>query len=312
MPKIAIIGAGNVGTTIAYTIQLRGLVTEIVLVDINQELVQGQVMDLNHGLFFVRPIHIYAGSYADCKDADVIVVTAGTRQKKGESRLQLVNRNAQICKWIVDKIEPHNSKGIFLIVTNPVDIMTQVVIEYSGLPKHQVIGSGTVLDSARFRYFLSRNCQVDTRNIHAYVIGEHGDSEVILWSQVHIAGTPLDIFCKQCAVACNSLVNKEKIAEAVRHSAYHIIEAKGATNYGVSLAVRRILEAIIRDENSVLTVSTWLSGQYGFSDICLSVPCIINRKGVAQVIETPLDKSEEENLVRSAEILKDTNQKRLK
>ncbi len=215
MSKIAIIGAGDVGTTIAYTIQLRGLVTEVVLVDINHELVQGQVMDLNHGLFFVRPVHIYAGTYADCTDADVIVVTAGTRQKPGESRLQLVNRNAQLCKWIVEKIEPHKSKGVFLIVTNPVDIMTQVVIEHTGLPKHRVIGSGTVLDSARFRYLLSRNCQVDTRNIHAYVIGEHGDSEVILWSQVHIAGTPLDIFCKQCAVACNSIVNREKIAEAV-------------------------------------------------------------------------------------------------
>jgi len=304
MSKIAIIGAGDVGTTIAYTIQLRGLVTEVVLVDINHELVQGQVMDLNHGLFFVRPVHIYAGTYADCTDADVIVVTAGTRQKPGESRLQLVNRNAQLCKWIVEKIEPHKSKGVFLIVTNPVDIMTQVVIEHTGLPKHRVIGSGTVLDSARFRYLLSRNCQVDTRNIHAYVIGEHGDSEVILWSQVHIAGTPLDIFCKQCAVACNSIVNREKIAEAVRHSAYHIIEAKGATNYGISLAVRRILEAIIRDENSVLTVSTWLSGQYGFSDICLSVPCIINRTGVAQVIETPLAKSEEASLVNSAKLLR--------
>jgi len=304
MSKIAIIGAGDVGTTIAYTIQLRGLVTEIVLVDINRELVQGQVMDLNHGLFFVRPVHIYAGTYADCTDADVIVITAGTRQKPGESRLQLLARNAQLCKWVVDKIEPHNSKGLFLIVTNPVDIMTQVVIKHSGLPKHRVIGSGTVLDSARFRYFLSRNCRVDTRNIHAYVIGEHGDSEVILWSQVHISGTPLDIFCKQCAVACNATLNKNKIAEAVRHSAYHIIEAKGATNYGISLAVRRILEAIIRDEHSVLTVSTWLSGQYGLSDICLSVPCIINRTGVAQVIETPLAKSEEASLVNSAKLLR--------
>ncbi len=308
MSKIAIIGAGDVGTTIAYTIQLRGLVTEVVLVDINQEIVRGQVMDLNHGLFFVRPIHMYAGNYADCTDADVIVLTAGTRQKPGESRLQLVNRNARLCKEIVDKIDPHTCKGILLVVTNPVDIMTRVVIEHSGLPKHRVMGSGTVLDSARFRYLLSRNCQVDTRNIHAYVIGEHGDSEVILWSQVHIGGTPLDTFCKQCAVACNAMVNKEKIAESVRKSAYHIIEAKGATNYGISLAVRRILEAIIRDEHSVLTVSTWLSGHYGFNDICLSVPCIINRTGVAQVIETPLAKNEEASLVNSAEQLRRAHQ----
>jgi L-lactate dehydrogenase len=303
MSKIAIIGAGDVGTTIAYTVQLRGLATEIVLVDVNHELVQGQVMDLNHGLFFVRPVHIYAGDYADCTDADVIVLTAGARQKPGESRLQLVSRNARLCKEIVEKIDYHNFKGIFLIVTNPVDVMTRVIIEYSGLPHHRVIGSGTVLDSARFRYCLSRNCQVDARNVHAYVIGEHGDSEVLLWSQAHIGGTPLEVFCKQCAVACNTAVNREKIDEAVRRSAYHIIEAKGATNYGISLAVRRILEAIIRDEHSMLTVSTWLSGNYGLSDICLSVPCIISRAGVTQVIETRLDSREEALLVTSAEIL---------
>ncbi len=306
MSKIAIIGAGDVGTTIAYTVQLRGFATEIVLVDSNRERAQGQVMDLNHGLFFVRPVHIYAGDYADCRDADVIVLTAGARQKPGENRLQLVNRNAQICEAIVEKIDPGAYAGIFLVVTNPVDIMTRVVIECSGLPRHRVMGSGTVLDSARFRYCLSRNCQVDARNIHAYVIGEHGDSEVLLWSQVHIGGTPLDVFCRQCAVACNAVVNKEKIAEAVRRSAYHIIEAKGATTYGISLAVRRILEAIVRDEHSVLTVSTWLDGHYGCSDICLSVPCIVNRSGVGQVIETRLDRSEEALLVNSAEIVKNT------
>jgi L-lactate dehydrogenase len=304
MLKVAIIGAGDVGTTIAYTLQLSGLVTEIVLVDINQELAQGHAMDMNHGLFFVSPVHIYAGKYSDCSNADVIIVTAGARQKTGESRLQLVGRNVQICRSIVEQIKPYNSEGVFLIVTNPVDTITQVVIEYSGLPKYRVLGSGTVLDSARFRYFLSRNCHVDARNVHAYVVGEHGDSEVFLWSQVRIAGTPLEIFCKSCANECNS-INKERIAEAVRNSAYHIIEAKGATNYGVSLAVRRIVEAVIRDESSVLTVSTWLGGEYGLDGICLSVPCIINRKGVKQVVETSLDQSEEEGIKKSAEILRD-------
>lgn len=303
MPKIAIIGSGDVGTTIAYTLQLSGLITEIVLIDTNQELVQGQVMDMNHGLFFVPPVHIYSGDYSDSGDADVIIITAGTRQKTGESRLELVDRNAQICRTIIEQIKPYNSKGVFLIVTNPVDIMTQVVIEYSGLPKHQILGSGTVLDSARFRYYLSRNCHVDARNVHAYVIGEHGDSEVFLWSQVRIAGTPLEIFCKKCAIACNS-IDKKMIVESVKNSAYHIIEAKGATNYGVSLAVRRITEAVIRDENSVLAVSTWLGGGYGLDEVCLSVPCIINQKGIAQIVETKLNQSEENDLKKSAEILR--------
>ncbi len=304
MSKIVIIGAGDVGTTIAYTLQLSGLVTEIVLVDINKDLAQGHVMDMNHGLFFVPPVHIYSGDYSDCGNADVIIVTAGARQKTGESRLELVDRNAQICRSIIEQIKPYNSEGVFLIVTNPVDIMTQVVVEHSGLSKHQILGSGTVLDSARFRYYLSRNCHVDARNVHAYVVGEHGDSEVFLWSQVRIAGTPLEIFCKKCVVECNS-IDKESVAEAVKNSAYHIIEAKGATNYGVSLAVRRITEAVIRDENSVLTVSTWLGGEYGLDDICLSVPCIINRKGIAQIVETQLNQSEKNDLKKSAEILRD-------
>lgn len=304
MPKVAIIGAGDVGTTIAYTLQISGLATEIFLIDINQKLAQGQVMDMNHGLFFVSPVHLSAGDYPDCSNADVIVITAGARQKSGESRLELVDRNAKICRSVVDHIKPHNSSAVLLVVTNPVDVMTQVVINHSGLPRYQVMGSGTVLDSARFRYVLSRHCHVDARNVHAYVMGEHGDSEVLLWSQVRMAGTPLEAFCTKCVYRCNS-IDKEGITETVRDSAYHIIEAKGATNYGVSLAVRRILEAIIRDENSVLTVSTWLDGEYGLDNICLSAPCIINRRGIGRIVETTLDKNEERDLEKSAETIRD-------
>ena len=305
MPKIAIIGAGDVGTTIAYTLQISGLVTEIVLIDINQKLAQGQIMDMNHGLFFVPPVYLTAGNYSDCKSSDVIIITAGARQKTGESRMSLVERNATICRSIFDEIRPYNRTAVFLIATNPLDVITQVVIKHSDLPRHQVIGSGTVLDSARFRYIISQHCHVDARNVHAYIIGEHGDSEVILWSQVRIGGTPLKEFSKESTYACDP-IDKESITKDIRNSAYHIIEAKGATNYGVSLAVQRIVEAIIRDENSVLTVSTLLNGEYGLDDVCLSVPCIINRKGIKSIVETTLDQSEEKALKKSAEIIRDT------
>jgi len=305
MPKIAIIGAGDVGTTIAYTLQISGIVTEIVLIDINQKLAQGQIMDMNHGLFFVPPVYLTAGNYSDCRSSDVIIITAGARQKTGESRMSLVERNATICRSIFDEIRPYNSTAVFLIATNPLDVITQVVIKHSDLPKHQVIGLGTVLDSARFRYIISQYCHVDARNVHAYVIGEHGDSEVILWSQVRIGGTPLKEFSKESTYACDP-IDKESVTKDIRNSAYHIIEAKGATNYGVSLAVRRIVEAIIRDENSVLTVSTLLNGEYGLDDVCLSVPCIINRKGIKSIVETTLDQSEEKALEKSAEIISDT------
>ena len=305
MPKIAIIGAGDVGTTIAYTLQISGLVTEIVLIDINQKLAQGQIMDMNHGLFFVPPVYLTAGNYSDCRSSDVIIITAGARQKTGESRMSLVERNATICRSIFDEIRPYNSTAVFLIATNPLDVITQVVIKHSDLPRHQVIGLGTVLDSARFRYIISQYCHVDARNVHAYVIGEHGDSEVILWSQVRIGGTPLKEFSEESTYACDP-IDKESVTKDIRNSAYHIIEAKGATNYGVSLAVRRIVEAIIRDENSVLTVSTLLNGECGLDDVCLSVPCIINRKGIKSIVETTLDQSEEKALKKSAEIIRDT------
>jgi L-lactate dehydrogenase len=293
-----------VGTTLAYTLQITGVATEIILIDSNRELAEGQVMDMNHGLPFVPPVHIHAGEYPDCKGADVIVITAGARQKPGETRLELVDRNAQICKSIVDNIMLYTSEALLLVVTNPVDIMTYVVVKRSGLPSHKVIGSGTVLDTARFRYFLSLHCSIDTHNVHAHVIGEHGDSEVLLWSQVRMAGTSLELFCSNCAYGCAPL-NKTEITETVKNSAYHIIEAKGSTNYGVALAVTKIIESVIRDENSVLTVSIMLGGEYGINECCLSIPCIVNKKGVSRIVKTELDQTEENNLKQSAQILKD-------
>jgi L-lactate dehydrogenase len=303
MPKVVIVGAGSVGTTLAYTLQITGLATEIVLIDRNHELAEGQAMDMSHGLPFVPPVHIRAGEYPDCKGADVIVLTAGAHLKPGETRLDLVDRNARIVKSIIDSIRPHTREALFLVVTNPVDIMTYVAVKHSGLPPHQVIGSGTVLDSARFRYLLGRHCHVDTHNVHAYVIGEHGDSEVLLWSQVRMAGTSMELFCEHCTGQCASL-DKTEITEAVKNSAYHIIEAKGSTNYGVALAVTKIVESVIRDENSVLTVSMMLNGEYGIDECCLSVPCIVNKKGVSRIVETEMDRTERNDLNQSTEVLR--------
>ncbi|MBC7185851.1 MAG: L-lactate dehydrogenase [Calditrichaeota bacterium] len=303
MPKIAIIGVGDVGATIAYTAQMAAIATELVLIDLNADKARGEALDMNHGLFFTGPMKIRAGDVADCRDAAAVVIAAGARQKPGETRLQLVKRNADICASIARQLGSVCPQAAIVVTTNPVDVMTYVVQKAAGVPPHQVLGSGTVLDSARFRFALSQACQVDPRNVHAYVIGEHGDSEVFLWSSVNMAGVPLAKFCKGCARACTSGF-REKIEESVRNSAYHIIGAKGYTNYGVSQAVLRILGAILRDEHSLLTVSTLLNGQYGLHDICLSVPCVVGRRGVVRVIETELAEAERVALHRSAEVIR--------
>jgi L-lactate dehydrogenase len=303
MSKIAVIGVGDVGSTLAYTLELSGLATEITLIDINKKTAKGHALDMNHGLFFTPPVKIYAGDYSDCKGAKVIVFAAGARQKKDETRLELVQRNAKICESIVKEIKPYVKDAILLITTNPVDVMTYTVLKKSKLSYNQVLGSGTVLDSARFRYTLSQKCGVDARNVHAYVIGEHGDSEVFLWSSVNISGIPLKSLCKGCQNECNGVIYSQ-IEETVKKSAYHIIEAKGFTNYGVSLAVLRILGAILRNENSILTVSTFLNDKYGLRDVCLSVPCLVNSKGVERVIEAPLSSDESKDLKNSGEVLK--------
>jgi L-lactate dehydrogenase len=305
--KVVIVGAGDVGSTFAYALMQSGLADEIALLDVNRDHARGQVLDLLHGLPFSRPTTIHVGDASDYADAHVVVVTAGSKQKPDESRLDLLQRNASIINSIMDDICGQSSRAIVVMVSNPVDILTHVALAHSGWPRERIIGSGTVLDSARFRYLLSEHCGVATRNIHAYVLGEHGDSEVAAWSMTHIAGMPIDDYCVVCR-KCDAdwLGEREQIARAVRESAYHIINYKGATYYAIGLALVRIVGAILRNERGVLTVSTRLDGEYGLDDVCLSVPCILSRQGVERIITAELSDSEQEALGHSADVLKKT------
>jgi L-lactate dehydrogenase len=302
MPKVSVIGVGDVGATTAYTLQISGLATEIVLVDVNREKAAGHAADMNHGLFFTPPANIRAGDYLDCVGSDLIAITAGARQKPGETRLELIRRNATLCTSIIRGLQPYIGEAKLLMISNPVDVMTYVALEASNLSPHRIWGSGTVLDSARFRYELSCWCKVDPRNVHAYIIGEHGDSEVFLWSQVCVGTMPLETFCKGCERKCTSDKRRE-IEDKVRQSAYHIIEAKGYTNYGVSLVVLRITEAVLRNEMSLLTVSTLLQGEYGLQNLCISVPCLVGANGIERVLETSLADDEQEGLMNSAQVI---------
>ena len=298
-PKVVIVGTGQVGSTFAFTLMVSGLATSIVLIDQNTERAEGHVMDLNHGLSFVQPSRIYVGDYSDCKDADIVVVTAGAGQKPGETRLDLVRKNTDIIPDIVR----YNPRTL-LIVSNPVDVLTYVALKVSQYPMNRVIGSGITLDTARFRYLLSRHCGVDARNIHAYIIGEHGDSEVPVWSQANIAGVSLRQYCPVCRRKCLES-EREEIFNQVKNAAYEIIEKKGATYFAIGLAIVRIVGSILRDENSVLTVSSLVDGYYNIGDVCFSVPSILNRNGLSRTLKIALDESEIKKLQASAAVLKD-------
>lgn len=298
--KIGIIGAGRVGATVAYTLMLSGLATELVLVDVDQGRAEGEAMDLADGTAFTGPIRIYAGEYADLNDADIVVVCAGASQRPGESRLDLVQRNYRVLGEVLTPLMGHWTDGVLLIVTNPVDVLTYAAFKISGLPASKVIGSGTVLDSARFRHLLSLHARADVRNVHAYVVGEHGDSEVFLWSKATIAGVAIDEFCRYRGIP---EPDREYIAARVRRAAAEIIARKGATNYAVSLAVRRIVEAILHDQHSILTVSGLLEGLYGLSGTCISLPSVVGSGGRQQVLELPLDDAEREALYKSVQVL---------
>jgi L-lactate dehydrogenase len=300
--KVVIVGAGQVGATFAFALMASGLAGSIVLIDQAAERAEGHVMDLNHGLSFVQPCQIYAGDYSDCADASVVVITAGASQKPGETRLDLSQRNADIFKSMIPQIVQYHPK-MLVIVSNPVDVLTYVTLKISQYPENKVIGSGTVLDTARFRYLISKNCQVDARNVHGYIIGEHGDSEVPVWSQVNIGGVPFRDYCSVCRKHCAGN-EREEIFNQVRSAAYEIIKRKGATTFAIGLALLRIVGSILRDENSVLTVSTLLDGYYGIGDVCLSVPVILNRKGVSRTLDIVLDESEIEKLRASGKVLK--------
>lgn len=301
--KVVVVGAGSVGTSYIYALLQTGLASEIALVDLDAHRVEGEVMDLSHGLPFVPPVSVKAGHYADCADARLIVVTAGAKQTPGQSRIELIQKNADIIKSICGQIESQNPTAVVLMVSNPVDTLTQVALRCLSLPRTKVIGSGTVLDSARFKYLLSRYCEIDARNVHAYILGEHGDSEVPAWSMTHVAGIPIERYCETCHV-CDYPKHHKEIAEQVRNSAYHIIDYKGSTYYGIGLSLLRITAAILRNERSVLTVSTYLEGEYGLNDICLSVPCIVGEEGVERIIDARLEPQEQEQLERSAHILR--------
>ncbi|HHT46137.1 MAG TPA: L-lactate dehydrogenase [Firmicutes bacterium] len=303
MSKIVIIGAGFVGSTIAYALMIGGTAQEIVLIDKIKEKARGEAMDLNHGASFVKPINIYAGDYSDCREADIIIITAGVSQRPGQTRLDLVETNTAIMKEIISRIMEYNTEAILIIVANPVDIISYVAWKSSDLPHSKVIGSGTVLDTSRFRHLLSVRCGIDPRNVHAYVIGEHGDSELPLWSTANIGGIPLERFCEDCTRACSSHI-REEVSQGVREAAYEIIEGKGATYYAIALAVRRITESILRDEHSVLTVSAYINNIYGIKDIYLSVPCILGKQGVEKIIPFKLDETEKKLFFQTADIIK--------
>jgi L-lactate dehydrogenase len=300
------VGAGNVGATFAYALLLSGLASEIVLIDANSAKAEGEAMDLGHTEPFAHPTRIWAGELADCAGAAVTVVAAGSNQKSPhETRLELLKRNAEIFKSIVPEIARANPNGIILVATNPVDVLTYASLKFSGLPPERVIGSGTILDTARFRYLLSRHFGVDPRSVHAYIIGEHGDSEVPVWSLANIAGLRLPAFCAAQGLKFHSEAMGE-IFTNTRDAAYRIIERKGATFYAVAAGLMRICEAILRDQNTVLSVSSLVCDYYGISDVCLSLPTIVNRGGIHKVLRLELSDDEAAGLRKSAEVLKKT------
>lgn len=301
--KCAVIGAGGVGATTVFTLVQSGLFSEIVIIDVNKNKAEGEALDIAHGIQFTNPVNIYAGDYKDLKDAYLVIVTAGANQLPGETRMDLINKNASIFKKIIPSVTEYNKDCILLIVTNPVDILTMLALELSGFPKERVLGSGTVLDTSRLRYLLSKKLEVDSRNIHAFIIGEHGDSELAVWSNADIAGIHIENYCKDIASSCD--INLEEILEEVRNSAYHIIEKKGSTYYGVAMAVKRIAQAIVRDEYSILPISHFLNGEYGIKDVCLGIPALICKEGVKKIIPITLNEEEKAYLNKSANTLKE-------
>lgn len=302
--KCAIIGCGFVGATTAYTLLQSRLFTDMVLIDIDKKKAEGEAMDMAQALPFVSPMNIYAGDYCDLKDAGIIIITAGANQRPGQTRTELVKTNVEIFGSIVSKITKYNKDAVLIVVTNPVDVLTYVTLKISGFPNERVIGSGTVLDTARLKQLVGEHLEVDPRNVHSFILGEHGDSEVAVWSSANISGIDLDEFCDTTCADCSQRTLR-MLFDDVRNSAYRIIEAKGVTNYAIAEAVRRIVSAIVRDENTVLPVSALVDGHYGLTDVCLGVPCIVGAGGIHKVLDIPLDEDENEMLQKSASGLKD-------
>lgn len=302
--KIVIVGSGFVGSTTAYTIMCGGLFSNIVIIDIDRDKAEGDAMDMSHGVSFVRPVTVKSGGYEECSDADIVIITAGANQKVGETRLDLLKKNTSILKNIVTEIMKYAPDDVILLtVSNPVDILTYVTWKLSGLPKNQVIGSGTVLDTSRLKYMLSTHTHVDARNCHTFIIGEHGDSEVAAWSISNISGIPLDDYEHQTGLC--SKAAREEMHARVKDAAYEIIEKKGATYYAIALAVARIAECIAGEENSILTVSSILEGEYGINGTALSVPAKLSGSGIQHIPYVPFSDAEMKGLINSAETMKE-------
>ncbi|WP_427910087.1 L-lactate dehydrogenase [Pelotomaculum schinkii] len=298
--KIAVVGVGAVGASTAFALAVSGLATELALVDVHKAKAEGEAMDLAHAAAFIKPIQIYAGNFEDCRDAGIIIFTAGAGQKPGETRMDLLKTNYRILKDCLTQMAL-TDENILIIASNPLDVLTYAALKATGLSPERVFGSGTVLDSSRFRHILSEHCGVAPRNVHATVVGEHGDSEVMLWSLADIAGTRIDHFCELVGVPP---IKREEVDKQVRNAGYEIISRKGATYYAVSLAIKRICESVIRDENTILSVSGLVDGHYGIDGCCLSLPSIVNSRGRGYPLELPLAAEEEAALRRSAEVLR--------
>jgi L-lactate dehydrogenase len=302
--KVAIIGAGSVGATIAYACMLRGVAKSIALYDVNAAKVEAELLDLNHGLQFVPMATVEGSADLDvCRDADVVVITAGAKQKPGQTRMDLATANAAICRSLVPKLLAVAPDAVYLLVTNPVDVVTYVTLKISGLPRGRCFGSGTVLDSSRFRFLIARRLNVAVQNVHAYIAGEHGDSEIPLWSSAHVGNIPLHQWAVQ-GHGKLTVRDRTEIFQNVKTAAYQVIQGKGATNYAIGLATARILEAVVHDENRVLPVSSLLTDYHGIDDVCLSVPSIVDRHGVGQALPVPLNEAEVAGLRNSAETIR--------
>lgn len=303
MKKIGIIGCGYVGSSIAFDLLGRQLFSDMVLIDINQDKAVGEAMDLSHGLAYSEPMQIYAGNYKDLSDCGIIIIAAGANQQPGETRPQLLDRNRIIINSIVEQLLPYNKDCILIVVSNPVDVLTQMVYTASGFPAERVIGSGTVLDTARLKYLLGEHLSVDIRNVHAFIIGEHGDEEFAVWSSANISGIDLDDFCK-LRENLKFETMKSEITEQVVNSAYRIIEGKGATYYGIAKAVGRIVECIVKDQHSVLPLSVLVDGHYDLHGIYMSLPAILGKNGVEQILDFNLNEEEQRHLINAADHLK--------
>ena len=302
--KAAVIGCGFVGSATAFTLMQSRLFSELVLLDVNMEKADGEAKDIAHGIPFAGQMKIYAGTYDDAADAAIIIITAGANQKPGETRLDLVQKNTAIYQSIIPEIVKRDFGGILLIVSNPVDILTYVALKLSGLPENRVLGSGTVLDTARLKYALGEHLGVDSRSVHSFIIGEHGDSEIAAWSSTNVSGIPLNDFCEMRG-HFNHDAAMDAIAEKVKNSAYEIISKKQATYYGIAMSVKRICECIVRNERSILPVSAMMHGEYGIEDITLSMPAIVGIGGVETHVPIALSEEEAKKLVESAKKLKE-------